>query len=69
MPVYKDTARNTWFVRYRLKDPVTGKRQEKTKRGFATQKEAKLYLAQMEIDAVPTTSVNFITFQNHAKPC
>lgn len=59
MPVYKDSARNTWFVRYRLKDPVTGKRQEKTKRGFATQKEAKLYLAQQQIDAVPTTSVTF----------
>lgn len=59
MPVYKDTKRNSWFVRFRLKDPVTGKRQEKTKRGFQTQKEAKLYLAQMEIEAVPTTSVTF----------
>ena len=59
MPVYKDSARNTWFVRFRLKDPVTGKRQEKTKRGFKTQKEAKMYLAQQQLDSDPTTSVTF----------
>ena len=59
MPVYKDVKRGTWYVRYRTKDPVTGKIQEKTKRGFQKQSDAKQFLAKMELESDPTTSVTF----------
>lgn len=61
MPVYKDVKRGTWYVRYRTKDPVTGKIQEKTKRGFQKQSDAKQFLAKMELESDPTTSVTFAT--------
>lgn len=61
MPVYKDVKRGTWYVRYRTKDPVTGKIQEKTKRGFQKQSDAKQFLAKMELKSDPTTSVTFAT--------
>lgn len=40
MPAYKDTERNTWFVKFRKKDPVTGKNRQILRRGFATRREA-----------------------------
>ena len=39
MPAYKDEKRNTWLVMFRYKD-WTGKTKSKTKRGFATKREA-----------------------------
>ena len=41
------------------KDPVTGKIQEHTKRGFQKQSDAKQFLAKMELESDPTTSVAF----------
>lgn len=40
MPVYKDKERNTWYISYQKKDPVTGKVTSSKKRGFATKREA-----------------------------
>lgn len=40
MPAYKDTERGTWYVKFRKKDPVTGKNKQVLRRGFATKKEA-----------------------------
>ena len=40
MPVYKDEKRNTWYVKYSTKDPVTGKRKQVLKRGFILKREA-----------------------------
>lgn len=59
MPIYKDVKRSSWYVRYRSKDPVTGKISEHTKRGFQKQSDAKQFLAKMELEADPTTSVTF----------
>lgn len=59
MPIYKDVKRNSWYARYRTKDPVTGELKEHTKRGFTTQKEAKQFLAKQELESDPSTSVTF----------
>lgn len=40
MPVYKDKERNTWYITYQKKDPVTRKSTTSKKRGFATKREA-----------------------------
>jgi len=42
MPAYKDKKRKTWFVQLRYTD-WTGKTVRKTKRGFATQHDAKAF--------------------------
>lgn len=42
MAIYKDEARNTWYVRTRQKT-ADGKYKEITKRGFKTKREAKEY--------------------------
>ena len=42
MPVYKDTIRNTWYVKFNYKD-WQGTIKQKLKRGFATQREAKAF--------------------------
>ena len=39
MPVYKDEKKNTWYAKFRYKD-WTGTTKYKTKRGFATKREA-----------------------------
>ena len=39
MPAYKDKERNTWYSSFKYKD-WSGKLRSKTKRGFATKKEA-----------------------------
>lgn len=39
MSAYKDTEKNTWYVKFQYKD-WTGKRKWVTKRGFATKREA-----------------------------
>lgn len=40
MPVYKDKSRNTWYISYQVKDPVTGESKTTKKRGFKTRREA-----------------------------
>lgn len=42
MPAYKDSKKNTWYVKFRYTD-WQGNRKETTKRGFATKREAKEY--------------------------
>lgn len=59
MPIYKDVKRNSWYVRYRTKDPVTGEQKEHTKRGFQKQSDAKNFLAQKQLESDPSTSVSF----------
>lgn len=39
MPAYKDTN-GTWYYSFSVKDPLTGQRKHKMKRGFRTKKEA-----------------------------
>ena len=39
MPAYRDKERNTWYSSFKYKD-WSGKSKSKTKRGFATKKEA-----------------------------
>lgn len=39
MPVYKD-KNNTWYYSFSVKDPLTGKRKHRMKRGFKTKREA-----------------------------
>lgn len=59
MPIYKDEARQTYYVSYRTKDPVTGKLTQHTKRGFQKQADAKQFLAERQLESDPTTSVSF----------
>lgn len=40
MPVYKDKQRGSWYVKYSAKDPLTNKRKQILKRGFATKRDA-----------------------------
>lgn len=40
MPTYKDESKNTWYCKFYYKD-WTGKRKQKKKEGFKTQREAK----------------------------
>ena len=49
MPVYKDQKRGTWFVRISSSDPVTGKRREIWKRGFARKTDAVNWEAENRI--------------------
>lgn len=42
MPAYKDSKKNTWYVKFRYTD-WQGNRKETTRRGFATKREAKEY--------------------------
>ena len=41
MAIYKDEARDTWYVSINVKDLSTGKWKKTTKRGFRTKREAK----------------------------
>jgi integrase len=45
MPAYKDSKKNTWYVKFRYTD-WQGNRKETTKRGFQTKREAKEYEAE-----------------------
>lgn len=48
MPVYKDTARGTWFAKFQHKD-WNGETKTKVKRGFKTKKEALEYERQYKV--------------------
>lgn len=40
MPVYKDEKSGNWVARVYVKDPISGRKYQKKKRGFKTKKEA-----------------------------
>lgn len=48
MPAYRDKERNTWYSSFKYKD-WTGKTKSKTKRGFATKKEAQNWEHQFKL--------------------
>lgn len=60
MPVYKDAARGSWYVRIYSVDPITGRKTETKKRGFATKRDALLWEAQKKTETAPgRTGVTF----------
>lgn len=58
MPAYKDTARNTWYVKFRYTD-WQGNRKETTKRGFPTKREAKDYEEEFKRKIQGTADISF----------
>lgn len=71
MPAYKDEKRSTWYVKFSTKDPITGKRKQKLKRGFATKRDA-LAWERENISSGNETSLTFMqlshyyyAFRNH----
>ncbi len=59
MPVYKDRQRDTWFVKYSYVDPVSGKRNQKMKRGFAKKSDAAKWESKQKTQDDSTTSTTF----------
>jgi len=59
MPVYKDTQRSSWYVKYSTKDPVTGKRKQVMKRGFTRRADAVKWEAQQTASSASSTGVTF----------
>lgn len=57
MPVYK--YEGGYYVKYRVKDSVTGKYKQITKRGFETQREAKKWEAESKFEKETPTSATF----------
>ena len=57
MPVYKDEAKGTWFVKCYYTD-YTGVKRQRKKRGFKLQREAKEwerdFLASLQYDGATT---------------
>ena len=58
MPAYKDTTRNTWYVKFRYTD-WQGNRKETTKRGFPTKREAKEYEEEFKRKIQGTSDMSF----------
>ena len=65
MPVYKDAKRGSWYVKYSAKDPLTNKRKQILKRGFATKRDAAKWEATQK--AQQETSSSYITFRQLAE--
>ncbi len=59
MPVYKDKARGTWYVKYNYTDRITGKYKQVLKRGFPTKREAATWEANQRLDESQPTSLTF----------
>ena len=59
MPVYKDEKRGTWYAKYSYSDPVTGKRKQVMKRGFAKKTEAQKWESLQRTAQDSTTSTTF----------
>ena len=59
MPVYKDEKRGTWFVKMSHVDPVTGKRKQIMKRGFAKKADAQKWESLQRTSQDSTTSTTF----------
>ena len=60
MPIYKDENRNTWYVKYSAKDPVTGKRKQVLKRGFKTRRDAQRWEADQISSKAQHTEATFM---------
>lgn len=74
MPVYKDKQRGTWYVKIYSTDPVTNKRNQITKRGFSTKREASFWEAEYNVAPKLQTTITFremdekyIAFKNARK--
>lgn len=65
MPVYKDEKRNTWYVKYSAKDPLTGKRKQILKRGFERKRDAEKWESQQK--SMTDNSPSYITFKQLAE--
>ena len=61
MPAYKDEKRNTWTVKFKYKD-WTGKTKDKTKRGFATKREAVAWEESFKVKTAGTLEMTFRDF-------
>ncbi len=59
MSVYKDKKRGTWYVSYKVKDPITNKFLHKTKRGFQSSRDAKIWERENRYDSELETPVTF----------
>ncbi|MBR2843877.1 MAG: site-specific integrase [Solobacterium sp.] len=59
MSVHKDKERGTWYVSYRVTDPVTGSALQKKKRGFKTKREAVRWETELEEEKAKHTSISF----------
>jgi hypothetical protein len=61
----KKNGEKAWYFKTYLGiDPITGKKQTTTRRGFKTQKEAKIALARLEVQAkdnkyIPQKNITF----------
>ena len=66
MPVYKDEARKTWYVKYSTKDSLTGKRKQVLKRGFPTKRDAQKWEAQQKSQE-NTSGAPSVTFRQLAE--
>lgn len=64
MAVYKDTKRNTWYVKYSVLDADTGKRKQAMKRGFPTKRAALEFESTQRLTPV---TINGITFEKLAE--
>ena len=58
MPVYKDD-KGKYYVKFRSKDPVTGKLNQVTKRGFNTKREASKWETENKYAVQTSTSATF----------
>jgi len=68
MPAYKDTQRGTWYVKFQVTDPLTGKRRAVLRRGFATKREALDYEAKHRTEGAETRHTAFcVVFEEWLK--
>ena len=61
MPVFKDEARVTWYVMVRHQD-WTGERKQKSKRGFATKREAQEWARSCQMQTYGDLGMTFEAF-------
>lgn len=61
MPVYKDNATGKWYSKFRYKD-WTGTTKDKTKRGFATKREAVKWESDFKLRQAGSLEMNFEEF-------
>lgn len=59
MPTYKDESKNTWYCKFYYKD-WTGKRKQKKKEGFKTQREAKEFEREFIRNSKDDCTISFV---------
>lgn len=59
MSVEYDPKTKTWRARFRVKDPITGKTKQSSKRGFRTKREAKQYESDILKEPASNTGKTF----------